>query len=108
MKYFGKRISDLKNDLETAARYNLNTYLNSILKTIAYNYLKRNFENMAIDVLKIFEKNTTEMVEDVLIVRFLEDFGMDCIELAIICKCENFISHTTVQNIFGMVKIFIN
>ena len=42
---------------------------------------------------------TTEKVEDVLTVRFLEDFGMDCIELAILCKSERFISHKTVQNI---------
>ena len=66
---------------------------------------------MAIDVLKIFEKNTTENVEDVLVVRFLDDFGMDCIELAILCKCERFISHTTVQNILETIwkgKIIYN
>ena len=58
---------------------------------------------MAIDVLKIFGKKTAEKVEDVLIVRFLEDFGMDCIELAILCRCERFISYTTVQNILETI-----
>ena len=54
---------------------------------------------MAIGVLEFFDKNTRENVIDVLVIRYIKEFGMDCLELAALCKCEKFVSHSTVQRI---------
>jgi hypothetical protein len=61
------------------------------------------FENKAIGVLEVFDKNTKENVVDVLVIRYLKELGMDCLELAVLCKCERFVSNTTVQRILDYI-----
>jgi hypothetical protein len=54
---------------------------------------------MAIGLLEFFDKNTRENVVDVLVIRYLKELTVDCLELAALSKCENFVSHSTVQRI---------
>ena len=60
---------------------------------------------MAIGVLTVFDKNTRENVIDVLINRYFKEFGMDCLELACICECENFLSCSIVQQVLDKIWI---
>ena len=50
------------------------------------------------NVLKKFEENTRENVDDVLINRYIDLFEMDCLQLAVECKCNDFMSTSIVQN----------
>jgi hypothetical protein len=59
----------------------------------------RIFKDMAIGVLEYFDKNTTEAVDDVLIVRYIEELKIYHLDLAVICKCKNFISNSLVQRV---------
>jgi hypothetical protein len=52
---------------------------------------------MAIGLLELFDKNTRDTVLDVLVLRYLKDLGMDCLELAVLCKCQRFVSNASVQ-----------
>jgi hypothetical protein len=80
---------------------------NSIFKTssstknflIFIKFLKTlsDFEDMAIGVLDVYDKNTRESVVDVLVIRYLRELGMDCLELANLCECKRFLSNSTVQ-----------
>ena len=54
---------------------------------------------MAIGLLGVYYKNTRENVVDVLVIRYIEELGMDCLELAVHCECEKFVSSPTVQRI---------
>jgi hypothetical protein len=54
---------------------------------------------MAIGLLEFFDKNTRENVVDVLVIRYLKELAVDCLELAALSKCEKFVSHSTVQRI---------
>ena len=54
---------------------------------------------MAIGVLEFFDKNTRENVVDVLVIRYLKDLEMDSLELAVLCKCQRFVSNSTIQRI---------
>ena len=51
-------------------------------------------------------KNSTESVDDVLIIRYLKHLNLDCLGLAIECKCEKFVSNSIIQNIID--KIWTN
>lgn len=55
---------------------------------------------MAIGVIDFYDKNTRENVIDVLVIRYIKELGMDCLELAVRkCKCYRFVSNATVQRI---------
>ena len=54
---------------------------------------------MAIDVLELFDKDTTEAVDDVLVIRYIRQFNMDHLELAFFCKCSKFLSNKLVQRV---------
>ena len=54
---------------------------------------------MAIGVLEVFDKNTRENVIDVLVIRYFPELEIDCLELAVLCNCKNFVSNSTVQSI---------
>ena len=58
---------------------------------------------MAIGVLEFYDKNTRENVVDVLVKRYLKDLGMDCLELADLCKCSKFLSNSTVQRVLDYI-----
>ncbi len=58
---------------------------------------------MAINLIKTFTDNTRECVDDVLVIRYLKHFKMDCLELAIESKCEKFVSNSMVQNILDKI-----
>ena len=58
---------------------------------------------MAIGLLEVFDKNTRETVLDVLVLRYLKDLGMDCLELAVLCKCQRFVSNASVQRILDHI-----
>ena len=58
---------------------------------------KSEFEDLAIGLLKIFDDERTDKVADVLIFRYLKDFKMDCLEVAIECDCKTFVSSGAVQ-----------
>ena len=51
---------------------------------------------MAIGVVKTFNGKMIE-VNDVLIVRYIDHLKMDCLELAVLCDCKEFISMSVVQ-----------
>ena len=55
--------------------------------------------------MTVFDKNTRENVSDVLINRYFEEFGLDCLELAVVCECENFLSHSIVQQVLNKIWI---
>jgi hypothetical protein len=55
------------------------------------------FEDLAIDVLKVFEMNTRDLIIDILVLRHVDAVGFDCLELARKCDCERFIGHPVVQ-----------
>ena len=54
---------------------------------------------MAIGVLQTFDKNTRDIINDVLIIRYIPHMKMDVLELAVYCKCEEFVSMPIVQNV---------
>ena len=54
---------------------------------------------MAIGVLEFFDKNTTESVDDVLIIRYIKELKLDHLDLAVVCKCKNFVSNSLVQRV---------
>ena len=54
---------------------------------------------MAMGVVKAFEERMIEELNDVLIVRYMEHLNMDCLELAVLCGCEEFISMSVVQRV---------
>ncbi len=58
---------------------------------------------MAIGTLKVYDKNTRDNVIDVLVIRFIEHFKMDCLELAVDFECKRFVSNTTVQTILDNI-----
>ena len=47
--------------------------------------------------------NTKEYVNDVLVVRYLKEFGMDILELAVTCKCKKFFSEEIIQKILSYI-----
>ena len=63
----------------------------------------RNFEDLAIGVLTVYDRNTRENVNDVLVIRYLKDLEMDILELAVHCKCKRFVSNSTVQCILDNI-----
>ena len=42
---------------------------------------------MALGVVEFFDKNTTEAVDDVLIIRYIQELKIDHLDLAVVCKC---------------------
>jgi hypothetical protein len=38
------------------------------------------------------------VVDDVLIIRYIKEYGLDCLELAVECKCKKFLSSPIVQS----------
>ena len=54
---------------------------------------------MAIGIVKIFDENTRDIINDTLIVRYIEPFKMDCLELAVTCDCKKFLSQPTIQKV---------
>ena len=62
-----------------------------------YVTFKSEFEDLAISVLEIFDNERTDKVDDVLIVRYFKDLKIDCLDLAIECKSENFVCTSIVQ-----------
>jgi hypothetical protein len=81
----------------------------SFLKTISFvTYITwfiflSEFEEMAIGTLKIFDDERTDKVDDVLIVRYFKEFKMDCLDLAIECECEQFVSTQMVQRVLDKI-----
>lgn len=63
------------------------------------NFFCRKFEYMAIGVVKSFDEKMIEELNDVLIVRYIKHLEMDCLELAVLCDCKEFISMNVVQRI---------
>ena len=75
---------------------------------------------MAIGVLDVYDKNTRENVLNVLLIRYFPELRMDCLELAVFCKCQRFVSNSTVQRIldytwkdtrtecFQIVRLYLN
>ncbi len=58
---------------------------------------------MAIGVLKVFDKSTRDNIIDVLVIRYIKHLEMDNLELAVHCKCERFVSSTSVQTILDTI-----
>ena len=58
---------------------------------------------MAIGVLDVYDKNTRENVADVLVMRYMKEFSMDCLEMAVHCQCKRFVSNVTVQRILDNI-----
>ncbi len=54
---------------------------------------------MAIGVLNVYDQNTRDIINDVLAVRYIPLFGMDCLKLAMHCDCKRFLSTSVIQNI---------
>jgi hypothetical protein len=54
---------------------------------------------MAIGLLKVYDLNTRDLIKDVLPVRYIPLFGMDCLQLAMHCQCKRFLSTPIIQNI---------
>lgn len=51
---------------------------------------------MALHLLTVFPENRTDSV---LLVRYLKHLKLDCIELAVECGCEKFVSSINIQNV---------
>ena len=62
-----------------------------------FNFIFREFENLALKVLDTFEEHTRDLVNDVLVIRYLKLVRMDCIQLAYVADCEEFVAHNVVQ-----------
>ena len=57
----------------------------------------REFENLAIGVLDVFDKNTRDILNHSLVVRYYNHLEKDILELAVMAKCEDFVSHRLIQ-----------
>ena len=58
---------------------------------------------MAIGVLEFYDKSTRENVVEVLMIRYIKKLGMDCLELAVSCKCHTLVANITVQRILDHI-----
>jgi len=65
-----------------------------------FNY-ERDFEVLAVNVLQTFDKSTRDIINDVLIIRYIELVNMDCLQLAVHCDCKEFVSMPIVQNVIN-------
>jgi hypothetical protein len=54
---------------------------------------------MAIDLLNIMTRETRENANDVFILRFLKEYQMDCLELAVVCDCKGFVANEIFQKV---------
>ena len=54
---------------------------------------------MAIDLLNIMTRETRDNANDVFILRFLKEYEMDCLELAVVCDCKGFVSNEIILNV---------
>jgi hypothetical protein len=53
---------------------------------------------MANDLLNIMTRKKRDNTDDVFILRFLKEYQMDCLELAVVCDCKRFVSNEIIQN----------
>jgi hypothetical protein len=54
---------------------------------------------LAIGLLKVYDETISGTIRDVLIIRYIPLFGMDCMELAENCGCMMFLSDPIINNI---------
>jgi hypothetical protein len=100
LKFFADEIQELKAELEDYAKYvQKNIFILKHLKFLCIKYFKREFENMAIDLLNIMTRKTRDNADDVFILRYLKEYEIDCLELAVVCDCKRFVSNEIIQNI---------
>jgi hypothetical protein len=52
---------------------------------------------MAIDLLNIMTRKTRDNANHVFILRFLKEYEMDCLELAVVCDCKGFVANEIFQ-----------
>jgi hypothetical protein len=58
---------------------------------------------MAIGLVKVYDKNTRDVINDLLIVRYVPFIGMDCLELSAHCQCTSFLALNVIQHIFNNI-----
>ncbi len=51
----------------------------------------------------MYQEKTNRIVDDVLIIRYIENLEMDCLELAVHCECKRFVSHPLIQRILDTI-----
>ncbi len=66
-------------------------------------FFRSEFENLAIDLLKVYDKNTRDSINDLLVVRYIPLVDMDCLELASKCQCSSFLATHIVQHILNNI-----
>ncbi len=57
----------------------------------------KDFENLAIGILNVFEEHTRKHVNDVLLIRYYDFIKMNCLQLAFEAECDDFIAHNVTQ-----------
>ena len=72
------------------------------LKFFLYFYLfffiyTSEFENLAIGVLNIFDLNSDDLINSIVLLRQINIYGMDCLQMAVEARCLKFVSLPTVQ-----------
>ena len=51
----------------------------------------------------MYQEKTRKVVDDVLIIRYIKHLEMDCLELAVHCKCKRFVSNPLIQRILDTI-----
>jgi hypothetical protein len=60
---------------------------------------KSEWEDLAIGLLNTYDNITNDTIRDVLIIRYIPLFGMDCLKLAVHCGCKKLLSTPIIDNI---------
>jgi hypothetical protein len=77
--------------------------MKALMPSVCSKTKKREFEDMAVGLLKFYDRNTRDVINDVLIIRYIPLFSMDCLELAVHCKCKEFLSTSVVQKVLTKI-----
>ena len=62
---------------------------------------KRQFENIAVKLLELFDQEEDDNLEDNLLLTEIDFFGMHLVKLAMIGNCKKFIATETVQRVIS-------
>ena len=62
-------------------------------------YLIREFESMAINVLRNYDNHTRNALNHIIVLNYVPHLKHDYLDLAIECSCQEYLSENTVQSV---------
>ena len=59
--------------------------------------------NLAIELIEMFQENEHEIINGILLLRNVSNYGIDCLHLAIKARSYDFFAHRSVQSILNHI-----